>query len=184
MYSFFVRTHKILAGLQRVTKALQVHLRFTLSLLDEKGEKNLAGKCFQSLHQGIGKTVHALAQLHHQSVIDTMRRWLGSCQQAQTGFPRLADENLYKVACRLPVRPTGRLRNTQCSWGLLHLPIEDGIAVTFWHYLKPSKGKDPSYWILEHLTVTGCLLVHLHLCSHPCQRKACFQEGCQTRNNR
>lgn len=113
-----------------------------------------------------------------------MRRWLGSCQQAQTRSPRLAAENVYKVMCRLPVRPSGRLKNMQCSWGLLHLPIEDGIAVTFWHYLKPSKGKDPSYWILEHLTVTGCLLVHPCLCCHPHYGKACFQEGCQTRKTR
>lgn len=71
-----------------------------------------------------------------------VRRWLGSWQQAQTGSPRLIEENLYKAVWRLPVRPTGRLRNMQHSWGLLHLPTEDDRAVSFWHYLKPVEERE------------------------------------------
>lgn len=95
-----------------------------------------------------------------------MRRWLGSCQQAQTGSPRLADENLYKVVCR----PAGRLRNMQCSWGLLHLPIGDGIAVTFWRYLKLRRVKGRTnlsrswsifLWLAACLYTCVCTLTHV-----------------------
>lgn len=50
--------------------------------------------------------LQALSQWHHYSLINMVRRWLGSWQQAQTGSPRLADENLYKAVCRMPGTPT------------------------------------------------------------------------------
>lgn len=55
----------------------------------------------------------------------------------------------------------------------------------FFAWSKTSRGKGRT-----HLTGSwsilraGCLLVHLHQCSHPCWRKACFQEGCQNSNQR
>lgn len=40
------------------------------------------------------------------------------------GSPRLAAENLYQTVCRLPVRPTGILRNMQCFGNSYICPSE------------------------------------------------------------
>lgn len=64
------------------------------------------------------------------------------------GSPRLAAENLYQTVCRLPVRPTGILRNMQCFGNSYICPSEalqlffiiiTILFIYFWHYLHLSK---------------------------------------------